>query len=163
MKNQVWGTKLFITKGFTDFCSKNVLLLTRNCFYYIDVYENGYFPTYCPHFFFYNSDLGTSGTITTKTKINIFWKQNFFKLGVPFLWTPFTWNFFPKIFRLLRQKVHYTYFFPHFSSLCLVWLSSFQPPGNFGQIWGGLREDRQQKIDSLTHRRLFTIFHLVQK
>ena len=104
MKNQVWG-RIFITKVFTDFCSKNVLLLTRNCFYYIDVYENGYFPNYCPHFFFYNSDLGTSGTITTKTKINIFWKQNLFT----FLWTPFAWNFFPKIFSLLRQKVHYTF------------------------------------------------------
>ena len=101
MKNQVWG-KNFITKVFTDFCSKNVLLLSRNCFYY----ENGYFPNYCPHFFFHNFDLGTSGTITTKTKINIFWKQNFFKLGIPFLWKPFAWIFSPKIFRFSRQTLH---------------------------------------------------------
>ena len=79
MKNQVWGTNFLLLKVLQIFALK--MFYYCNCFYYIDVYENGYFPKYCLHFFFYNSDLGTSGTITTKTKINIFWKQNFFKLG----------------------------------------------------------------------------------
>ena len=39
---------IFITEGFADFCSKKVLLLTSNFFYYIDVYENGYFQNIVP-------------------------------------------------------------------------------------------------------------------
>ena len=45
--NQVWGIN-FITEGFADFCSKKVLLLTCNYFYYIDVYENGFFRNIVP-------------------------------------------------------------------------------------------------------------------
>ena len=156
MKNQILWGRNFITKVFTHFCSKNVLLLTRNCFYYKDVYEN---------------------IVSTSSFITLIWvpvarllqkpKSTFFESKIssssafPSFGNPSP-EFFPQKYLGFQGK-HCTYFFLHFSSLCLVWLSSFQPPGNFGQIWGGLREDRQQKIDSLTHRRLFTIFHLVQK
>ena len=39
---------IFITEGSADFCSKKVLLLTSNFFYYIDVYENGYLQNIVP-------------------------------------------------------------------------------------------------------------------